>query len=84
MTNEGTRPEAHKSHDALFRVGFTNPENTGSELRSVPPELTAHIDLDGMVLQEGTFVDEHPYARQTDVLFKTNSPRRRRLPVSAR
>ncbi|WP_244427206.1 Rpn family recombination-promoting nuclease/putative transposase [Gordonia amarae] len=51
---------------------FTDPENAGSELRSVlPPELTAHIDFNDMVLQEGTFVDENLRHRQTDVLFKT-------------
>ncbi len=72
MTNEGDTSGSAQPHDALFRLVFTNPENTGSELRSVlPPELTAHIDLDGMVLQEGTFVDEHLRHRQTDVLFKT-------------
>ena len=71
MTNAGDS-SGGQPHDALFRLVFTDPENAGSELRSVlPQELAARIDLDGLVLQEGTFVDEVLRHRQTDVLFAT-------------
>lgn len=59
-------------HDALFRLVFSDPHNTQSELRSViPPDLAARIDLDALELRHGTFVDEALQHRHTDLLFRT-------------
>lgn len=60
-------------HDALFRAVFGDPDHAGSELRSVvPPELIRHVDLDGLVRQDGTFIDDALRHRHTDVLFATS------------
>ena len=48
------------------------PENAGSELRSILPEgLAAHLDLGGLELQPGSFVDDSLRHRHTDLLFRT-------------
>ena len=72
MATDGEASAGGQPHDGLFRLVFSDPEHAGSELRSVlPQDLAARIDLDGLVLQEGTFVDEVLRHRQTDVLFAT-------------
>ena len=72
MATDGEASAGGQPHDGLFRLVFSDPEHAGSELRSVlPRDLAARIDLDRLVLQEGTFVDEVLRHRQTDVLFST-------------
>ncbi len=72
MTGGGDGLSGGQPHDALFRSVFGDPEHAGSELRSVvPPELIGHLDLDRLVRQDGTFIDDALRHRHTDVLFAT-------------
>lgn len=76
-TSEGTRgqPSAGtggQPHDAVVRRILGQPENAASELRSIlPAGLIAHIDIHGLVLQPGSFVDDTLRHRHTDLLFRT-------------
>jgi|GEM_PF-631565 len=47
-------------HDEFFRLYFKRPELLASLLEfSLPPELTATLDLTTLEVEEGTHIDEH-------------------------
>ena len=47
-------------HDEFFRLYFKRPELLASLLEfSLPPELTATLDLTTLKVEEGTHIDEH-------------------------
>ena len=70
MNDPGT--SGGQPHDALVRVVLGDPQHTASELRSIlPPKVLAHLDLDRLELQPGTFVDQNLRHRHTDLLFRT-------------
>ncbi len=47
-------------HDEFFRLYFKRPELLASLLEfSLPPELTARLDLTTLEVEEGTHIDEH-------------------------
>jgi predicted transposase YdaD len=59
-------------HDALFRFVFGKPVHAASELRAVlPAPLVARLDLAGLRLVNGSFVDEELNNRHADVLMRT-------------
>jgi predicted transposase YdaD len=57
-------------HDALFKVGFENPEHAAAVFRQIlPTELVAAIDWETMRREAGSFVDPGLASRHTDLLF---------------
>ncbi|QYN35379.1 Rpn family recombination-promoting nuclease/putative transposase [Pseudonocardia sp. DSM 110487] len=59
-------------HDALFRFVFGKPVHAASELRAVlPAALAERLDLAGLRLVNGSFVDEELTNRHCDVLMRT-------------
>jgi len=47
-------------HDEFFRLYFRRPELLASLLEfSLPPELTAELDLTTLAVEDGTHIDEH-------------------------
>jgi predicted transposase YdaD len=57
-------------HDALFKWTFSQPELAAAELRAVlPPALVARLDLERLVLAEGSFVDRDLQGSHADRLF---------------
>ncbi|QOR69397.1 Rpn family recombination-promoting nuclease/putative transposase [Ruania alkalisoli] len=59
-------------HDAMFRAVVGVPANAASVLTSVlPAHITGSLDLDGLRLEPGSFVDEEMRQRHTDLLFST-------------
>jgi predicted transposase YdaD len=59
-----------RSHDALFRFVFGEPEQMADLLRiQLPAAVTAAIDWPSSCRVEGTFVDKALQARHSDLLF---------------
>jgi predicted transposase YdaD len=59
-----------RSHDALFRFVFGEPEQMADLLRrSLPAALAAAIDWASLRAVDGTFVDAELRERQSDLLF---------------
>ena len=72
MTSGGSDERPHQPHDALFRRVFGDPENAGSELRSVlSAEVAEHIDLDHLEPVAASFVDDNLSQVHSDLLFRT-------------
>jgi len=57
-------------HDSLVKRVFSVREDAIGELRSVlPPEIVEALDLDGLEVQEGSFVDPALVQRHLDLLY---------------
>lgn len=57
-------------HDTLIRAALSRRAEAALALRALlPSELSAHLDLDGVALVPGRFVDAELRERQTDLLF---------------
>ncbi|SEE21786.1 Rpn family recombination-promoting nuclease/putative transposase [Ruania alba] len=66
------RNETPNPHDAMFRAVVGVPANAASVLASaLPAKITGGLDLDGLRLEPGSFVDEEMRQRHTDLLFST-------------
>jgi predicted transposase/invertase (TIGR01784 family) len=62
----------HNPHDRFFRDSFSRPEIARNYLEEyLPPELLPLLDLDHLVLQDGSFIDESLREHQSDLLYKT-------------
>src|SRR5688572_6555659 len=60
-----------RSHDALFRFVFGEPEQMGELLRSnLPAPVAAAIDWATLRRIDGAFVDEQLKERHADLLFE--------------
>ncbi|MFN6195406.1 MAG: Rpn family recombination-promoting nuclease/putative transposase [Planctomycetota bacterium] len=63
--------EVVRTHDALFRFVFEQPEQMAELLQSqLPPALVAAIDCATLRRLDGTFVDKALQGRVTDLLFE--------------
>jgi predicted transposase YdaD len=63
---------AAQPHDSMFRFVFGEPVHAASELRAVlPAALADRLDLAGLRLVNGSFVDEELTNRHADVLMRT-------------
>jgi len=63
--------EVVRTHDALFRFVFEQPEQMAELLQSqLPPALTAAIDWPTLRRVDGNFVDQALQDRLTDLLFE--------------
>ncbi|MFO0277537.1 MAG: Rpn family recombination-promoting nuclease/putative transposase [Planctomycetota bacterium] len=63
--------EVVRTHDALFRFVFEQPEQMAELLQSqLPPALVAAIDWATLRRLDGTFVDKALQGRVTDLLFE--------------
>src|SRR5688572_17953167 len=61
-----------RSHDALFRFVFGEPEQMGELLKcNLPPAVVAAIDWGALRRVDGTFVDTDLRGRRADILFET-------------
>ncbi|MEM9188454.1 MAG: Rpn family recombination-promoting nuclease/putative transposase [Myxococcota bacterium] len=61
-------------HDALFKRVFGVPAHAAGELQSVLPSgVVDRLDLDGLELLPGSFVDGEMGQRHTDLLFRTHA-----------
>ncbi len=61
-----------RTHDALFRFVFGEPEQMGELLRgNLPPAIAAAIEWAALRRLDGTFVDEQLKERHADLLFET-------------
>jgi hypothetical protein len=59
-----------RTHDALFRFVFGEPEQMAELLRAaLPASLHAEIDWSGLRAVDGTFVDHELRGQQADLLF---------------
>jgi predicted transposase/invertase (TIGR01784 family) len=59
-------------HDHFFRESFGRAEIARSYLQEyLPPELSSLLDLDHLVLQDGSFIDETMREHQSDLLYET-------------
>ncbi|HUM70196.1 MAG TPA: Rpn family recombination-promoting nuclease/putative transposase, partial [Chloroflexota bacterium] len=59
-------------HDRFFRDSFGRPEIARNYLEEyLPANLLALLDLDTLILQEGTFIDESLREQQSDLLYQT-------------
>ncbi|GIK54514.1 MAG: Rpn family recombination-promoting nuclease/putative transposase [Chloroflexi bacterium] len=62
----------HNPHDRFFRESFSRPEIVRNYLEEyLPADLLALLDLDTLILQEGTFIDETLREQQSDLLYQT-------------
>ncbi len=59
------------AHDRYFRIGLQAPAEQAAMVASLFPDLGPLLDTAGFETVDGTFVDEHLHARQTDVLLRT-------------
>jgi len=60
-----------RTHDALFRFVFEQPEQMAELLQAqLPPALTAAIDWPTLRRLDGTFIDTALQGRLTDLLFE--------------
>jgi hypothetical protein len=63
-----------RSHDALFRYVFGEPEQMAELVRALlPPEAAADIDWSTLTRIDGTFVDQALQERITDLLFSARA-----------
>ncbi len=61
-------------HDALFKAGFSLPENAAAELRHVlGPAISGLFDLSTLQLCPGSFVSDVLRARHADLLFSVRA-----------
>lgn len=68
---DGSRRVAH-AHDGLFRLVFGKPAHAASELVAVLPQgLVSRLDMDGLEVVDGSFVDSALRWRHSDVLLST-------------
>ena len=57
-------------HDRFFRESFSRPEIVRSYLEEyLPAELNGLLDLDELILQDSSFIDETMQEHQTDLLY---------------
>ena len=69
-----------RSHDALFRFVFGEPEQMGELLRgSLPASLARAIDWAALRRVDRTFVDAELQERHADLLFETRIGERQLL-----
>jgi len=58
-------------HDQYFKSSLCRPEVAADLVAHyLPSELSALLDLGGLVLEDGSFVDEDLRAQQSDLLFR--------------
>ena len=59
-------------HDRFFRDSFGRPEIARNYLEEyLPTDLRHLLDLDSLILQDGSFIDETMQEHQTDLLYQT-------------
>ena len=58
-------------HDRFFRQSFGRPDIARNFLEEyLPPDLQQALDLNTLVLQDGSFVDEEMQTHHTDLVYQ--------------
>ena len=67
-------------HDSLFRYAFSQPAQAADHFRrNLPPAVVEAVKWDTLVLQPGSFVDEHLAQLHSDVLYQVRLEGRGKL-----
>ena len=58
------------THDSFFRLSFGRIEIAGNYLEEyLPSEMLAHLNIDEMIVEQGSFIDEEMKAHHADLLY---------------
>lgn len=70
-SRDNANMSVHHPHDRFFRESFTKPQIIRSFLQEyLPPALLNQLELETLVLEDGSYVDEELRVHQTDILYQ--------------